>query len=86
MLVPVSIFLIILGGIFAFGLRSEPDLLDFDAIGWTFILVGLLGIVLHGYVLQRRREAARLSRGMPARLYENPSGMPTDPRDPRADD
>jgi hypothetical protein len=86
LLIPVSVFLILLGGILAFAVRWEPRILDLDAIGWIFLLVGVLGLILNRYVLQRRREAARISGTAPAPLYDHPGAMPTDPRDPRADD
>jgi hypothetical protein len=86
MLRPVSIFLILLGGIFTFGLRWEPDLLDFDAIGIILMLVGALGLLLWRSVLQRRREAARISGQAMLPRYDHPGAMPRDPRDPRADD
>jgi hypothetical protein len=86
MLFPVSIFLILLGGISTFALRWDPYAVDFDAVGVVLMLAGALGLTLHRYVLQRRREAARMSGHAPVRLYDHPGAMPRDPRDPRADD
>jgi len=85
-LIPVSIFLILLGGILAFAVRWQPRVLDLDAIGWVLMLVGGLGLILHRYVLRRRREAAEISDAAPAPLYDRPGIMPTNIRDPRADD
>jgi hypothetical protein len=86
MLRPVSIFLILLGGIFTFAFRWEPSFLDVDAIGIIFMLVGALGLFLWRSILQRRREAARISGRAVISRYEHPGAMPIDPRDPRADD
>jgi hypothetical protein len=86
MLFPVSIFLILLGGTCTFALRWDPHAVDFDAVGVILMLSGVLGLILHRYVLQRRREAARISGHAPVRRYDHPGAMPTDPRDPRADD
>jgi hypothetical protein len=85
-LIPVSIFLILLGGTLAFAVRWQPPLFDLPVIGWTFMVVGLAGLILHGYVTRRRREAAQISDTAPAPLYDHPGVMPTDMRDPRADD
>jgi hypothetical protein len=86
MLLPVSILLIVLGGIVAFAVRWESSVLNRGAIGWVLMVVGALGLILNRYVLRRRREAAGISGAAPTPFHEHPGAMPTDPRDPRADD
>ena len=51
----LGIFLLVVGGIFAFGIRDQWSALDLTAIGYVCLAAGALTIVLSFVLLQRRR-------------------------------
>jgi hypothetical protein len=58
MRIGASLLMITIGAIIAFGLRVDPRSVDLDAVGWIFITVGVVGLVLNHFVWERRKEAA----------------------------
>jgi len=53
-----GIFLLVLGGILAFGVRDSWDALDLTAIGYICMAAGLLAVIL-SLVLNQRRSTAQ---------------------------
>jgi hypothetical protein len=49
-----GLFLLVVGGILAFGVRDQVDALDLGVVGWIFMGVGVLAIIL-SFVLQQQR-------------------------------
>lgn len=49
-----GIFLLVLGGILAFGVRDSWDALDLTAIGFIMMAAGVLAIILSLVMSQRR--------------------------------
>ena len=49
-----GIFLLVLGGILAFGVRDSWDALDLTAIGYICMAAGLLAVILSLVMSQRR--------------------------------
>ena len=49
-----GIFLLVLGGILAFGVRDSWDALDLTAIGYICMAAGLLAVILALVMSQRR--------------------------------
>ena len=49
-----GIFLLVLGGILAFGVRDSWDALDLTAIGFICMAAGLLAVILSVVMSQRR--------------------------------
>ena len=58
----LGIFLIVLGGIFAFGIRDQWSTIDPTAIGYVCLLAGVLAIVLSLVLNQQRRNTAHTTR------------------------
>ncbi len=52
-----GIFLLVLGGILAFGVRDSWDALDLTAIGYICMAAGLLAVILSLVMNQRRTRA-----------------------------
>ncbi len=55
MSIGVGIFLMVVGAIMAFAVRDSWDAVDLTAVGYIFLLAGLVGIVLSFYITNRRR-------------------------------
>jgi hypothetical protein len=51
----LGIFLLVVGGICAFGIRDQWSAIDLTAIGYVCMAVGLLAIILSLVVMQQRR-------------------------------
>lgn len=51
----LGIFLLVVGGIFAFGVRDQWDVVDLTAIGYVCMAAGVLAIVLSLVINQQRR-------------------------------
>jgi hypothetical protein len=65
--------LITVGAIVALGIRYDPATVNLDVIGFIFVLIGIVGLVMNHFVWERRKEAARIQ------------GVPLDPSiDPEA--
>jgi len=74
--------LITVGAIVALGIRYEPETVNLDVIGFIFVLVGVVGLVMNHFVWERRKEAARIQ-GVPMDASldpEAPTPMREDPR------
>jgi hypothetical protein len=50
-----SIFLIVLGAIFAFAVNVELGWLDLSVVGWVLMLAGLVGLIMTTWFWQSRR-------------------------------
>ncbi len=50
----VGIFLLVVGGVLAFGVRDSWDVVDLTAIGYVCLGVGVLAIILSLVVQQQR--------------------------------
>lgn len=55
-----SLTLITIGAILIFAVREEPNVIDLDAVGLIFMLVGAIGMAVNHLVWERRKEAAAL--------------------------
>ncbi len=55
----LGIFLLVVGGICAFGIRDQWSAIDLTAIGYVCMGAGVLAIVLSLILSQQRRGAAR---------------------------
>jgi hypothetical protein len=51
----LGIFLLVVGGILAFGVRDQWSALDLTAIGYVCMVAGVLAIILSLVVSQQRR-------------------------------
>ncbi len=51
----LGIFLLVVGGILAFGVRDQWSTLDVTAIGYVCLAAGVLAIVLSLVLMQQRR-------------------------------
>lgn len=58
MTIGTSIFLIVVGAIFAFALQTEIPYVSADTIGWILMIAGAVGLVI-GLVLYSQRYSAR---------------------------
>jgi hypothetical protein len=54
----VGIFLLVAGGILAFGVRDQWSAVDLTAIGYVCLLVGALAVALSLIVQQQRRRTS----------------------------
>ncbi|HET9871506.1 MAG TPA: DUF6458 family protein [Propionibacteriaceae bacterium] len=54
----VGIFLLVAGGILAFGVRDQWSAVDLTAIGYVCLLVGALAIALSLIIQQQRRRTS----------------------------
>jgi Domain of unknown function (DUF6458) len=57
----LGIFLLVLGGIFAFGVRDQWSAIDLTAIGYVCMLAGALAIVVSLVLSQQRRSTGHTS-------------------------
>ncbi|RZT12873.1 hypothetical protein EV649_7242 [Kribbella sp. VKM Ac-2569] len=55
MSIGVGIFLMVVGGIFAFAIRDTWDAVNLQIVGYILLLAGLAGILLSFYITNRRR-------------------------------
>lgn len=55
----LGIFLLVVGGICAFGIRDQWSTIDLTAIGYVCMAAGALAIILSLVLSQQRRNAAR---------------------------
>ncbi len=53
-----GIFLLLVGGILAFGVKDSFDAVDLTTIGYVCMVVGVLTIIL-GFVLQTRKRTSQ---------------------------
>jgi Domain of unknown function (DUF6458) len=53
-----SIFLIVVGAIFAFALDVNLGWLDINVVGWVLMLAGVFGLILTLYWMRGRRRTA----------------------------
>ena len=68
----LGIFLLVVGGILAFGVQDRWDTLDLTAIGYICMAAGLLAIILTMVMQnQRRRTTAHVVQ----ERYDNPPGV-----------
>ena len=51
----LGIFLLVIGGVFAFGIRDSWSAVDLTAIGYVCMAAGVLAIILSLVVMQQRR-------------------------------
>jgi hypothetical protein len=49
-----GLFLLVVGGILTFGVRDKVDAIDLGVVGWIFMGVGVLAIVL-SFIIQQQR-------------------------------
>lgn len=56
----VSIFVIALGAIIAFGVEASLGWLNLNVVGWVLMLAGLTSLILTMHFWNRRRRAADL--------------------------
>ena len=61
----LGVFLLVVGGIFAFGVRDQWSALDVTVIGYVLMAGGALAIILYFVVMNQRRTATRRDRGAP---------------------
>ncbi len=54
----LGIFLLVVGGILAFGVRDQWNAVDLTAIGYVCLLVGALAVVLSLIMQQQRRRTS----------------------------
>ncbi len=71
-----GIFLLVLGGILAFGVKDTWETLDLTAIGFICMAAGALGIVL-SLVLQNQRRST--SHTVVQERYDNAPGVTGEP-------
>jgi hypothetical protein len=58
----LGIFLLVVGGILAFGVRDQFSAVDLTAIGYVCMAAGALAIILSLVVMQSRRKTAHTTR------------------------
>jgi len=73
--VGAGIFLLVIGGIFAFGIRDQWEALDLTAIGYICMAAGALAIML-ALVLNRQRAHTSHSEYVERRETGNPPPPP----------
>jgi len=73
MSIGAGIFLLVLGGILAFGVRARWDALDLTAIGYICMAAGLLAIILTLVTQNTRRKSTT---HVVQERYDNPPGGP----------
>ena len=73
-----GIFLIVVGGILAFGVRDQWDALDLTAIGYICMAAGLLAIIL---ILVTQNQRRKTTSHVVQERYDNPPGVQP-PRQP----
>lgn len=67
-----SIFLIALGLILALAVEFEVGGLDIQVIGWIFVIVGLVGLIMTAFIWgPRRRTATRGEVVEERRVYDD---------------
>jgi hypothetical protein len=66
-----SIFLIVVGAIFAFALDVNLGWLDINVVGWVLMLAGVFGLILTLYWMRGRRRTT-VVRGAPPVVREAP--------------
>jgi uncharacterized protein (DUF58 family) len=65
-----SIFLIALGAIIAFGVKTQSlGPFDLDVVGWVLMLAGLVGLALTMYVWNSRRRRVVTTQGAPVERH-----------------
>ena len=52
----VSVFLIAVGAILAFGINAATNVANIDTIGFILMAVGVLGLVIAGLLMTSRRD------------------------------
>jgi hypothetical protein len=57
----VGIFLLVVGGILAFGVRDQWSAIDLTAIGYVCLVVGVLALALSLIMQQQRRKTSHTS-------------------------
>jgi len=78
MSIGAGIFLLVLGGILAFGVQDSWETLDLTAIGYICMAAGLLAIILTLVTQNQRRKT---STHVVQERYDNPPGVQP-PRQP----
>jgi membrane protein implicated in regulation of membrane protease activity len=61
MSIGASIFLIVVGAIFAFAVHANLGWLDLQVVGWVLMLAGVAGLVITQVVRSRRRRARAIT-------------------------
>ncbi|MGH3646744.1 MAG: DUF6458 family protein [Micromonosporaceae bacterium] len=72
----VSIFLIAIGAIVAFGVEYQLTWLDLDVVGWVLMLAGVTGLILTLYFWNRRRRTTAADTVHDERHYYNGRSTP----------
>lgn len=57
----LGIFLLVVGGVLAFGVRDQFDAIDLTAIGYVCMAAGVLAIILSLVLQQQRRRTSHTS-------------------------
>ena len=78
----VSLFVIALGAILTFGVRSSPSGVNIHVIGVVLLLVGLAGLAIGYQLYTTRRRTDIIYREDGETLIEPNSPPPEDPFDP----
>ena len=78
----VSLFVIALGAILTFGVRSSPSSVDIHAIGFILMLVGGAGLAIGYQLYSSRRRTDIIYRDDGETILEPNSPHPDDPIDP----
>ena len=77
-----GIFLIAVGAIFAFAVRTNTDVIDLDVVGWVLMSAGLAVIVLTIWFWQDRRRRGVATVVEDTRLaHRHGAPIPPDPPD-----
>jgi hypothetical protein len=66
-----SIFLIVVGAIFAFALDVNLGWLDINVVGWVLMLAGVFGLFLTLYWMRGRRRTTVVREAAPPPVYDD---------------